>query len=223
MKKLVRPAYPIEVSVLMLCAIFLYTWFCSHQIFDGRLQYAEHRKIAYVGMLLVGIAVVIATLVVWEELLFPVRIKHHEDTLKVRNHRRKLQIQVLLYLTIPMIFSVIYFTFKINLFHYLLWAAPCILIPIVVRLFSGIKNYNDYLMLSSSEIEYKNNEKEGKFPLAKVEYIRVIKDSHNTLSKLKLGVNNSEVTIDLDEMELDAFYGTIQEFVQRTYKNILKA
>jgi len=224
MKKLVRPVYPVEISGVIICLIFLLTYFFSYHIFDAHFHFrdAQMHKAAYWGMFLVGIATVMATLIIWEEILFPVVVKQSADYLKVRNRRKKLHAQALLYLVIPVIFAFIYFNYHVNTFHFMAWMSVCLLAPLMQKLFSGIRNYNDFLNLSTSEIEYKNNKKQGKFLLAKVEYIQMVKDSDNILSKLKLGMNNSEVTIDLDQMELDAYYDTIQDFMQKTYKNILR-
>ena len=35
--------------------------------------------------------------------------------------------------------------------------------------------------------------------------------------------NNEEVTIDLDEMELEAYFHTIDEFIKGHYKGLVKA
>jgi hypothetical protein len=222
MKKIVRRAYPIEVSVFMLAFIFLVAFLFTYDIFNVTFNSAAHNKTAYLGMFLVGTATVIALLIIWEELLFPVIVKQGNDTLRVSNHRTKLRTQALIYLVIPAIFLFIYMNFSINVFHFAIWAGMCMVIPIVAKIFSGIKNYNDYLKLSPYDIEYKNNEKEGKFQLAEVRYISMVKDDHNVLSKLTLGVNHAEVIIDLDEMELEAYYETIEEFTKKTYQHLLK-
>lgn len=224
MRKLVRPVYPMEVSGVIICLIFLLTCSFSYHVFDAHFHFhdAEKHKAAYWGMFLVGVAAVMAMLIIWEEILFPIVVKQREGSLKVRNRRKKIQMQALMYAVIPVIFAFIYYNYHVNTFHFMAWMSVCMIAPVAAKLVGGIKNYNDYLKLSSSEIEYKNNKKTGKYSLAKIEYIRVVKDRHNILSKLKLGMNNSEVTIDLDEMELDAFYETIQDYLQRTYKNLLR-
>ena len=112
--------------------------------------------------------------------------------------------------------------FNINFIQFIIWAGACIIVPIVAKIFSGIKNYNDFLKLSLNEIEYKNNEKEGKFRLSQVRSLSIIKDSHNVLSKLKVSLAEGEVIIDLDEMELEAYYDTIEDFLHKTYKNLLQ-
>src|SRR6185437_12948684 len=160
MRKLVRPAYPVELSVLILGSIFVFSFFLSHGIFEARLTHPDDRKIAFAGMFLVGIATVVAAMIMWEELFFPVVIKEIPDVLNVHNHRKKLHTQGLLYLVIPAIFTIVYFNFPINLFHFALWAGVCSIAPVADKIFSGVKNYNDFLLLSPSEIEYKNNEKE---------------------------------------------------------------
>jgi hypothetical protein len=222
MEKIVRRAYPVEVSLLMLGFIFLVVCFFTKDIFEISFNYPTPDKTGIMGMFLVGAAVVIALLIIWEELLFPVVLKQNNDTLTVNNHQEKLLIQTCIYLAIPAIFFFIYKNFNISMFHFAVWAGICLIVPIMAKIYSGIINYNDYLKLSPYEIEYKNNEKEGKFQVSEVSYIQVIKDRNNILSKLKLGINNTEIIIDLDEMELDAYYNSIEEFTQRTYNNLLK-
>lgn len=222
MIKTVRRSYPPVVSLFVLCFIFLVVSFFTCDIFGISLAYVLNHKRDYVGIVLAGIAAIIALLIVWEELLFPVVIKQSGDTLKVRNHRRKLHTQTIIYIAIPVIFVYIYRNFHVNTMHYLIWAAICTITPLVVKIYSGLKNYNDYLKLSSHEIEYKNNEKEGKFHVRDLSYISMRRDSHNMLTKLTLGMSTSEVTIDLDEMELEAYYEAIEDFTKRTYTNLLK-
>lgn len=223
MKKVVRQAYPIEVRAMILAFIFLVACFFTRDIFNITIHYSEEQKTAYVGMLLVGSAIVIALLVMWEELLFPVVINKNDSVLKVRNHRRNLLAQTFVYLTIPAIFTIIYLYFNIrNMFHFEIWACICIVIPLVANIFSGIKNYNDFLSLSPTEIQYKNDEKEGKYLIGEIKYISLVKEHDNLPHKLILGVADAEVCIDLDEMELHAYYENVQEFVFKTYRNILR-
>jgi hypothetical protein len=98
-----------------------------------------------------------------------------------------------------------------------------VITPIAAKLVSGINNYNDFLTLTNEAISYKNNEKEGIFNLKEIEFITLINDERNVLHKIQVSLQNkSQVTIDLDEMELEAFYVSINEFIITEYKNLLK-
>jgi hypothetical protein len=222
MKKLVRRTYPTEVSVGLLSILFVVSGFLSHEIFDIVFHDMYKWKSAYLGMILIGAAVVIMVLIIWEEILFPVKTVEVKGGLVFRNHRKKLKIQVLIYCAIPAIFTYIYFAFDVNLLHYTIWASICMIPPIVEKLVSGIHNFNDFLRLTNKEIEYKNNEKEGCFETKDLEGITIIKDDRNFLKKLHLFFkNNDNVIIDLDEMELDAFYGSIYKFIINHYTDMV--
>ncbi len=170
------------------------------------------------GMVLAGIAIVIMALIVWEEFLFPVRIKPIEDEIIFRNHFTKLKTQVLIYCTIPVIVGFIYFNYEVNYFWFIIWAAICMFSP-AGKLVSGLKNYNDFLKLTNNAIEYKNNKKEGVLRVPEIQEIFLIRDEANVLQKVQVLMQNSSlVIIDLDEMELDAYYQTIDEFINRHYK-----
>ena len=159
--RLIRATYPPELNVLLIILVFILTAFFSHHIFDVPFHEAEHRKAAYWGMFLIGIAAILVMLIVWEEILFPIKITELPNGIILSNHRLKLKIQLLLYLGIPAIFGFIYLRYDLNNIHFFLWFGVCMAIPVLTKLFSGIKNYNDFLMLTNTEIEYKNNDKEG--------------------------------------------------------------
>ena len=170
------------------------------------------------GMLLAGIAVVVMALILWEEFLFPVRIKPVEDEIIFRNHFTKLKTQVLIYCAIPVMVGFIYFNYEVNYFWFIIWAAICIISP-AGKLVSGIKNYNDFLKLTNNSIEYKNNKKEGVLRVPEIQEIFLIRDEANVLHKVQVLMQNSgRVTIDLDEMELEAYYQTIDDFINGHYK-----
>jgi hypothetical protein len=175
-----------------------------------------------VGMVLAGIAVVIMALILWEEFLFPVRIKPSDDKIIFRNHFTKLKTQVLIYCAIPAIAGFIFFNYQVSYFWFFIWAAICMISPIG-KLVSGIKNYNDFLKLTHDTIEYKNNEEEGVLRVGEIQKIVLIRDEANVLHKVQvLTLNNSQVTIDLDEMELEAYYQTIDEFIKSQYTALVK-
>jgi len=219
MGKIVRKSLPLEVSVGLLLLIFILSFLLAGQIFG------EHNegKNLYFGMLLVSTAVIIMVLVLWEELFFPVKVKPEQGEVVFRNHRTKLIIQVLIYFTIPAIFAFIYFNYEVNQVRFLVWAGIGIVVPVVSKLISGINNYNDFLKLTESIIEYKNNEKVGSFEVKQIQHLTLIKDERNVLHKLQLTMTNSNsVIIDLDEMELDAFCDTIDQYITIHYKNLIK-
>jgi hypothetical protein len=221
MAKIIRPKYPVEFSVGLLLLIFGLSLFFSYEIF--RVPGAVRDQRMYFGMFLVGSAIIIMLLVLWEEFLFPIHIKPAAGGLVFRNHRNKLKTQALIYVTIPAIFIFIYLNYKVNLVSFLVCAAICTLVPVFGKLISGIRNYNDFLKLTNELIEFKNNEKGGVFNLTDVQQVTLVRDERKVLHKIKLITNNNgEVMIDLDEMELEAYYHSIDDFISAYYKSRLK-
>jgi len=223
MGKIIRPTYPIEFSIGLLLLIFVLSSFLSSQIFSASWRDILEGSNVLVGMFLVGAAVVIMVLILWEDFLFPLRINLDQDAVTFRNHRAKLKTQALAYCAIPAIFIFIYDYYEINVVRFFIWAAVCCAAPIAIKLISGIKNYNDFLKLSNDTISFKNNEKEGSIQVKDVQHITPIRDEHKTLHKIHLLMNDNKTTIiDLDEMELEAFFDSIDKFVSVHYKNLLK-
>jgi hypothetical protein len=223
MGKIIRKTYPVEFSIGLLLLVFALSFFLSGQIFEIKDRELDGGENTYLGMFLVSCAIVIMLLVLWEEFLFPVRVKPVNDGVVFRNHRNKLKKQVLIYCVIPVIFGFIYVEYEVNLVRFMVWAAVCIIVPVTGKLISGIKNYNDFLSLTNDTIEYKNNEKVGVFKLTDVQHITLIKDERSVLHKIQLlTTDNNQVTIDLDEMELEAFFDSIDKFISVRYKNRLK-
>lgn len=176
------------------------------------------------GMALVGAAVIIMALILWEEFLFPVHIKPEEDQIVFRNHLTKLKTQIFIYLAIPAIFVFVYLNYPISHVRFFIWAGICIVAPVAGKLISGIKNYNDFLKLTNDAIEYKNNEKEGVLLVKEIQTITLVKDEGKVLHKIQvLMINNNQVTIDLDEMELEAYYQSIDKFIVIHYKNLVNS
>jgi hypothetical protein len=222
-KKLIRATYPAEFSIGILILIFVISGLLSHQIFEVPFHELEDNKSVYFGMLLVGIAVVITLLILWEEILFPIKIKQVPGGMVFRNHGSKLKTQLLIYLSIPAIFGFIYLEYDVNHLRFIIWASVCIGAPILEKIASGINNYNDFLELTNEKIEYKDNEKEGSFETKNIRNITIIKDERDIIAKIQLlFTNNNNVTIDLDQMELDAFYDSIYNFITTNYKHLLK-
>jgi hypothetical protein len=223
MGKSMRPAYSIEFSIGILLAIFAISYVLSHQIFDVPIHRLHKNTNVYFGMCLVAIAVVVMVMITWEELLFSIKIKEVNGGMVFRNHRTKLLIQLLIYCSIPAIFAYIYFNYDIKPVRFFIWAAICLLAPVIEKIISGINNYNDFLILTDKEIEYKNNEKEGVFNIENIQNITIIKDDRNIIEKIQLLLtNNDNVTIDLDEMELDAYYDFINKYITTHYTLLLK-
>jgi hypothetical protein len=55
-----------------------------------------------------------------------------------------------------------------------------------------------------------------------IKEIVLIRDEANVLHKVQVLMQNSgHVTIDLDEMELEAYYQTIDEFINLHYKTVV--
>ena len=173
------------------------------------------------GMMLAGLAVVLMVLILWEEFLFPVRFKPTENEILFKNHSTKLQTQILIYCAIPVIVGFDYFTYDISPVPFFIWASVCLGAPVAGKLASGLKNYNDFLKLTNDTIEFKNNEKEGVLKISEIQEIVLIKDDENVLLKVKVHMqSNSEVMIDLDEMELEAYNETIEKFITGHYTGL---
>jgi hypothetical protein len=222
MAKIIRPAYPKEFSVGLLLLIFALSSFLSIEIFDVSWRELRNGSSAIVGAFLAGFGVVIMSLILWEEFLFPVRIKPEEDEIIFRNHFTKLKTEVLIYLIIPVIGCFIFLEYKIHYVPFGIWVLICVLAPLR-KLFSGIKNYNDFLKLTNDTIEYKDNEKEGVLRVSEITAIVLIKDESNVVHKLQVDMQNSkQIIIDLDEMELESYYQTIEQFVKGHYKTLVK-
>lgn len=222
MPKLIRPTYPKAFSMGLLLLIFILSAMLSQQIFNVPFHGLDDNKSIYFGMVLVGIAVITMVMIIWEEFLFPIRVKEVNGGLLFRNRRSKLRAQVVMYCTIPAIFGFIYFKYDVNLIRFIIWAGICIIAPVVEKIVSGINNYNDFLKLTKTEIEYKNNEKEGCFKTKDIQSITVIRDERKIIEKVELLLTNkTSVIIDLDEMELDAFFDSIDMYIETHYQHLL--
>jgi hypothetical protein len=220
--KIIRPRYPVEFSVGLLLLIFGLSLFFSHEIF--RVPGVHRNERIYFGMFLVSSAIIIMLLVLWEEFLFPIHIKPVTDGLVFRNHRNKLKTQALIYITIPVIFAFVYVKYEVNRVPFFVCAAICILVPVMGKLISGIRNYNDFLKLTKESIEYKNNDKSGIFMLTDIQHIILIKDERKILHKIKLITTpNNDVIIDIDEMELEEYFHSIDTYISIYYKGLLNA
>ncbi|WP_421877396.1 heavy metal transporter [Marinoscillum sp.] len=223
MSKTIRKTYPKDFSVGVLIIIFATVFFLSGQLFEKKQPNLSGILNIYVGEFLVSTAVLVMVLILWEEILFPVTIKPHDDGLIFRNHRTKLKIQGLIYLIIPIIVVFLYLNFEVNTFRFFGWAAVTMVLPVIGKLVSGINNYNDFLTLTDSYLEYKNNELEGKYPLSDITKIEIVNDDKGHLSKLIVSFKASDtVTIDLDEMELDDYYESIENYLKKHYKELVK-
>jgi hypothetical protein len=222
MGKVIRKSLPRELSIGLLLLIFILSFVLSGQIFAS--GSGNDGKNIYLGMVLVAIAVVTMVLILWEELLFPVKILNPEQGEVIfRNHRTKLKFQVLIYCTIPVIFAFIYLEYQLNLIRFIIWAGICIVIPAAAKLISGINNYNDFLKLTDDAIEYKNNKEVGTLEVKGIQQITLVKDERKVLHKIEVAMNDGKsVMIDLDEMELEAFYQTIDKYIWIHYKRLIK-
>lgn len=222
MAKIIRPTYPLEFSIGPLLLIFVLSSFLSFEIFSVKWHDIVDGGSPILGMALAGIAVVIMSLILWEEFLFPVRIKPIEQEIVFRNHFTKLRTEVFIYCAIPVIVCVVYFNYEVSYFPFFVWAAICIIAPLG-KLVSGIKNYNDFLKITNDAIEYKNNEKQGVLPVKEIREIHLIRDEYDVLHKIQvMMMNNSQEIIDLDEMELEDYLQTIDEFIKGHYNALLR-
>lgn len=223
MPKLIRPTYPAQFSIALLALIFIISSLLSYQIFTVPFYNLNEHKEIYFGMFLIGAAVVIMLLIIWEEFLFPIKVKVVYGGVVFKNHRTKLKTQLFIYCSIPAIFIFIYLKYEVNIVRFIVVAAICVIAPVIEKIASGIKNYNDFLKLTNKRIEYRDNEKEGSYDIKDIKRIFIVKDEGNVIKNLKLlFANNEHVTINLDKMELDAFYELIDKFIATHYKNMLE-
>ncbi|MBC7486871.1 MAG: heavy metal transporter [Cytophagaceae bacterium] len=224
MGKVIRSTYPAEFSIGILILIFGIAGLLSHQIFDSAAYGPDDNEAVYFGMFTVSMAVVIMVLIMWEEILFPISLKEIDGGMMFRNHRTKLKVQLLIYLTIPVIFTFIYMEYEVNHIRFWIWAAVCMVPPVLEKIFSGINNYNDFLQLTNEFVGYKNNEKEGVYQISTVQSFEILNDERNIIEKVKLVFkNNDTLIIDLDEMELEDFYFAIENYIKTHYQHLLKA
>ncbi|MDW3210567.1 MAG: heavy metal transporter [Reichenbachiella sp.] len=221
MGKIIRQKLPTEYSIGILLLIFVLSFFLSGRLFETHAE--GHVPNLYIGMFLVSVVVIVMVFILWEELFFPIKINPTNEEVIFRNHRNKLKIQVLIYLTIPVILGFLYVNYKVNLFSFIPYALVCLIAPVVGKLGTGINNYNDFLRLSESEIEYKNNELEGVLQVTDITGLALIKDEDGIISKLDVTTqDHAQLTIDLDEMELEEFYDVIEEYLGLHYTDLLK-
>ena len=223
MTNVVRKTYPAAFSAGIMILIYALTFFLSQQIFTVPISALNQNKSVYFGMFLASTAVIIMILILWEELLFPIKLREVNGGMIFHNHRNKIRTQLLIYCTIPAIFSYIYLNYEVNLIRFLILTAICILLPIVEKIASGINNYNDFLQLTNEEVEYKDNEKVGTFKIKDIQTFTIIThDKEHTHQIELLFKNNDTVTIDLHEMELEAYYVSIYDYMKIHYGHMLK-
>ena len=223
MRKVIRSTYPAEFSLGLLFLIFAISGLLSHQIFDVPLHTIGDEENVYLGMFLVSAAVIIMVLIIWEEILFPIKVKEKNGGVVFKNHITKLKVQILIYSLIPAIFVFVYFEYEVNHIRFFIWAAVCMIPPVLEKLVSGINNHNDFLNLNKDKIAYKNNEKEGSYRISDILNISMLKDERDIIHKIELVLKtNDSVIIDLDEMELEDYYIYIEKFITSRYKHLLK-
>ncbi|HEY0656262.1 MAG TPA: heavy metal transporter [Chryseosolibacter sp.] len=222
MAKIIRPTYPLEFSIGLLLLIFLLSAFISFEIIDTTWHSIMKGEGPILAMVLCGTVVVILALILWEEFLFPVRLKPMEDEIVFRNHFTKLRSQVFIYLLIPVLIAVVYAMYDVHPVAFSIWAAICIFTP-AGKLFSGIKNYNDFLKFTDHTIEYRNNDKEGILLVKDIHEMQLIRDEAQVVHKVKVIMSDGKyVLIDLDEMELEAYLQTIESFIKNHYGILVK-
>lgn len=222
MAKIIRSTYRRDVSFGILVIIFAVVFFLADQLFEKHPLHAEGSINVYVARGLVSAVVIIMILIMWEEILFNVHMKPVENGFVFRNHGTKLRFQALIYLTIPAIITFLYLNYEVSAFRFFGWAVVCAGLPIIGKLKSGIKNYNDHLTLTTKSIEYKNNDLQGTLQLSEITRIELIKDTDRVLHKVRLILREGQsVTIDIDEMELHDFYEVIEEYITLFYARLL--
>lgn len=218
---LIRPAYPVNFTIGLLLLIFFISGFISFEVFEIKWKEVVAGDTALLAMVIAGVVGVIFVLILWEEFLFPVKVRPIEDEIIFRNHFTKLKTQVAIYSLIPAAIVFLYLTFEVRIVQFSIWSFVCTVAPLR-KLISGIKNYNDFLKLTDDTIEFKNNEHEGVLLVKEIEGIDCVSDEQQTLHKLKVLLKGGrQVTIDLDEMELGDYYNTIDQFVQKHYPSLV--
>ena len=223
MANIIRKTYPGAFSTGLLILIYALAFFLSHQIFAVKISDLNENKRVYFGMFLAATAVVIMILILWEELLFPIKVKEINGGMTFRNHRNKILTQLFIYCIIPVIFGFIYFNYDINIVRFSIMAAICILLPIGEKIASGIKNYNDFLRISDEEVEYKDNEEGGLFETKNIQAFTIITHEKEHTHQIELLFNdNSKVTIDLHDMELEGYYSFIYKYLKSHHGQRLK-
>jgi hypothetical protein len=225
MKTLIRSSHKVEITLFILLNLFSFSVLFSYEMFDVRFHNPEHLENSWPGMVLIGVAAILAVMILWEELLFQVKVKEINGGLIFRSHRKKFRIQLLLFCGIPAIFTFIYFEYDVKLSHLMIWAFFCIVLPAIEVVMSGINNHRYFLKLTNRMIKFKNHEKEGTYATADLRNITIIKESTKrsfSLKKIELSFsNNNTVLIDLDEMNLHIFYESIYTFIKTHYKHLL--
>jgi hypothetical protein len=222
MRNLVRPTYPPGVNFVILAFMFFIASFSSYEMFDVHVHNPHHLKNAFFGIALVGFSVVLMTMIIWEEILFHIKVKEISGGLIFRNQRRKTRMQILLFLPIPAIFTFVYQEYDLKVSHFIIWATVCIILPAIEIIVSGINSHRNYLKLTSRMIKYKSNKKEESFNTNDIQNITVVKE-RKFITKIQLLLaNNDKVTIDLEEMHLQEFYDSIYKFIKIHYKHLLK-
>jgi hypothetical protein len=171
---------------------------------------------------LMGVAVVIMLLIIWEEILFSIKIKEIKEGMIFRIRRKKLKTQILLYCVLPLIFGFIYLEYDLKISHFIIWVILCMGIPAVEIISSASNTYNTYLKLTNNLIKYRNNKKEGTYKTEEIRSITMLKDERGIFSKIQLLlITNDEVMIDLDEMHLYEFFDSIHTYIKIHYKDLL--
>ena len=222
MSQTIRKTYPKDFSIGVMVIIFGLVFFLSGQLFASRQAESDSfLQSIYVGQFLVSVAVLVMVLILWEEILFPVKVKPVENGVLFRNHGTKLVVQAIIYLIIPAIIIYLYFTFEISTVRFFVWAGICLILPVLGALKSGINNYNDFLQLTTHSISYKDNDKEGDIPLSSISSIKILTDEKKYAHKLELKMKGGhQLIIDIDEMELEAFLESIENYIEEQYTDI---
>jgi hypothetical protein len=223
MANVIRKTYPAGFSTGILILLYGLAFFLSQQIFQVSYTELKDNQHIYLGMFLAATAFIIMVLILWEEILFPIRVKEVNGGMIFHNHRNKIQTQLFIYCAIPAIFVYLYFNFELNLIRFVVMAAICIFLPIVGKISSGLKNYNDFLRVTDEELEYKDNEKVGLYKIKNIETFTIITHEKEHTHQIELLFkDNSKVTIDLHEMELEEYYDYIYTYMKKHYGHMLK-
>lgn len=222
MKKTIRKRLPRNISLGILILIFALVYFLAGQLFvNERSSFGSFEQI-YLDNFLVSTAVLIMILILWEEVLFPVHVKRVNDGHLFHNHRTKLWFQAVLYLIIPVIVVFLFLNYEVNALRFFGWAFVVVVFPVVGKLMSGIRNYNDFLLISPTGLSFKDNDHEGTYDVSQIQKVALTKDESGALNELILHLNSGgQETIKLYQMELDDFIEHIEKYLKETFHSLM--
>ncbi len=108
MANVIRKTYPAGFSTGVLILLYGLAFFLSQQIFEVSYTELKENQHFYFGMFLAATAFIIMVLILWEEILFPIKVKEVNGGMIFHNHRNKIQTQLFIHCAKPAIFNYLY-------------------------------------------------------------------------------------------------------------------